>query len=196
MKVQEAIFLTMKDKHSASLLQNASTDHYSERDFTDKQKRMSEISRAVKNDTTPPHATERHSLGGTSRSMAKHHSKSPHINIMIQRTPTSSNVYKSAVVQLESKSDAKQATITLQAQKSGKGAQNNRYNKNAEPSSGSQMSESKQHVMQQLSGKQLPKQFDHLRNAKEQTESPLRTAQPVSFRFGKDKSPPVSLPTQ
>ena len=125
MKVQEAILLTMKDKHSASLLQNASTDHYSEREFppTDKQKRMSEINRSVKNDATPPQAlrpivTERLSsgLGMTSKSSvvaAKHHSKSPQINIMIQRTPTSSNVYKSAVVQLESKSDAKQATITL-----------------------------------------------------------------------------------
>ncbi|TNV83860.1 hypothetical protein FGO68_gene6539 [Halteria grandinella] len=210
MKVQEAIFLTMKDNKSSSLLQNASTDHYSEREFTqnDKQKRMSEINRTVKqNDQTPPQAlrpivTERLSsgLGMTNKSINKHHSKSPQINIMIQRTPTSSNVYKSAVVQLES---AKQTSITLQAQKAvkGTGAQNNRYSKNTPETVVSQMSESKQHVMQQLSSKQAPKQFElNLKLAREQNtvelESPLRNANPASFRFGKDKSPPATLPIQ
>lgn len=95
--MQEAILLTMKDKHlSSSLIQNASTDHYSEREFGqavaahDKHKRMSEISRGVKHDATPPQAlrpmvTERLSsgLGLTSKSAVvqqqpnRHHSKSP-----------------------------------------------------------------------------------------------------------------------
>lgn len=122
---------------------------------------------------------------------------------MIQRTPTSSQVYKSAVVQLESKSEAKQATITLQAASKHPqpGAhQNNRYAKNADLSAATQMSDSKQHVMQQLSSKQIPKQFElNLKAAREQTmaeQSPLRNAQPASFRFGKDKSPPATLPIQ
>lgn len=68
-KVQEAILLTMKDqKLKSSLLNNASTDHYSDKEMggplDNKHKRMSEINRNIKETSTPntamrPIVTER-----------------------------------------------------------------------------------------------------------------------------------------